>query len=114
MDDALELIDRKVLQLFTLVGESMAGATHALLSGDREVAKALADGDAVVDQLYHDIEELGLEQLTVAGIGAALAPPGRPLETPLPRTGRQSSHPSPPRRGEPGPGPVEAGFGSPA
>jgi phosphate transport system protein len=68
VDDALAEIDRKVLQLFALVGESVAGATLALLSGDREAAKALADRDEVVDTLYHDIERLTLEQLTVAGI----------------------------------------------
>ena len=68
VEAALEQIDRKVLQLFALVGESVAGATHALLSGDREEAKALADRDEVVDVLYHDIEQLTLEQLTVAGI----------------------------------------------
>jgi phosphate transport system protein len=38
------------------------------LSGDREAAKLLADRDQDVDTLYHDIEELTLEQLTVAGI----------------------------------------------
>ena len=64
----LEQIDRKVLQLFALVGESVSGATHALLAGDREAAKALADRDEVVDSLCHDIEELTLQQLTVAGI----------------------------------------------
>ena len=68
MEATLEEIDRKVLQLFALVGESVSGATHALLSGDREAAKALADGDEVVDTLYHDIEQLTLQQLTVAGI----------------------------------------------
>ena len=68
VDDALEQIDRKVLQLFALVGESVSGATHALLSGDREAAKSLADRDEVVDTLYHDIEHLTLQQLTVAGI----------------------------------------------
>jgi phosphate transport system protein len=68
MESALEQIDRKVLQLFALVGESVSGATVALLSGDREAAKILADRDDVVDELYHDIEELTLEQLTVAGI----------------------------------------------
>ncbi len=68
MSDALEEIDRKVLQLFALVGEGMSGATHSLLSGDREAAKLLAERDQVVDRLYHDIEELTLEQLTVAGI----------------------------------------------
>jgi len=68
VDDTLEQIDRKVLQLFALVGESVSGATDALLSGDREAAKVLADRDEVVDSLYHDIEQLTLEQLTVAGI----------------------------------------------
>ena len=67
VEAALEQIDRKVLQLFALVGESVSGATHALLSGDREAAKALADRDEVVDTLYHDIEHLTLQQLTVAG-----------------------------------------------
>jgi phosphate transport system protein len=63
MDEPLEHIDRLMLQLFALVGESVAGATHALLSGDREAARVLADRDEVVDTLYHDIEELTLHQL---------------------------------------------------
>ncbi len=70
MDTALEQIDRKMLQLFALVGESVSGATHALLSGDREAAKAMVDRDAVVDRLYRDIEELSLEQLTAAGVNS--------------------------------------------
>ncbi|HLH27517.1 MAG TPA: PhoU domain-containing protein, partial [Acidimicrobiales bacterium] len=60
----MEQIDRMVLQLFALVGESLAGATDALLSGDREAARALADRDEVVDTLYHDIESATLRQLT--------------------------------------------------
>ena len=68
MESPLEQIDRKVMQLFALVGDSVSGATHALLAGDREAAKALADRDEVVDSLCHDIEELTLQQLTVAGI----------------------------------------------
>jgi len=68
METPLEQIDRKVLQLFALVGDSVSGATHALLAGDREAAKALADRDEIVDSLCHDIEELTLQQLTVAGI----------------------------------------------
>jgi phosphate transport system protein len=67
MESPLDEIDRLMLQLFALVGESVAGATHALLSGDREAARALADRDEVVDTLYHDIEELTLNQLTQAG-----------------------------------------------
>jgi phosphate transport system protein len=68
VDGPLEQIDRMVLQLFALVGEGMSGATDSLLSGDREAAKLRADRDQVVDQLYRDIEELTLEQLTVSGI----------------------------------------------
>ena len=68
MEEALDQIDRMVLQLFALVGESVAGATHALLSGDREAARILSEGDAVVDSLNRDIEELAVLQLTVAGI----------------------------------------------
>jgi phosphate transport system protein len=45
----------------------VSGATHALLSGDREAAKMLADRDEVVDTLYHDIENLTLRRLTVTG-----------------------------------------------
>ena len=66
--DVLEEIDRKVLQLFALVGEGMSGATDSLLSGNREAAKLLAERDQVVDSLYHDVEELTLQQLTVSGI----------------------------------------------
>jgi len=65
MDEPLEQIDRQVLQLFAMVGESMAGATHALLAGDREAAKALADRDEVFDNLYRDIERQTMGQLTV-------------------------------------------------
>lgn len=68
VESALEQIDRTVMQLFALVGDSVSGATHALLAGDREAAKALADRDEIVDSLCHDIEELTLQQLTVAGI----------------------------------------------
>jgi len=68
MESPLEQIDRKMLQLFALVGDSVSGATHALLAGDREAAKILADRDEVVDSLCHDIEELTLQQLTVGGI----------------------------------------------
>jgi phosphate transport system protein len=71
MDGPLEHIDRLMLQLFALVGESVAGATHALLSSDREAARALADRDEVVDTLYHDIEELTLGQLTQAGVNSS-------------------------------------------
>ena len=68
VESPLEQIDRKVLQLFALVGDSVSGATHALLAGDREAAKTLADRDEVIDLLCQEIEELTLQQLTGAGI----------------------------------------------
>ena len=70
MDEPLAQIDRLVLQLFAMVGENVAGATHALLSGNREAAKLLAERDEVVDSLYREIERQTLEQLTVGGITA--------------------------------------------
>ena len=68
MDESLAQIDRQVLQLFAIVGENVAGATHALLSGDREAAKALADRDEVVDNLYREIERQTMDQLTVGPV----------------------------------------------
>ncbi len=63
MDEPLRQIDRKVLELFAMVGEHVSGATHALLAGDREEAKRLADRDEVVDSLYREIDELTMGQL---------------------------------------------------
>jgi phosphate transport system protein len=51
----LDEIDRRFVQAFALVGEGIAGATHALLAGDREAAKELVQRDEVVDRLTHDI-----------------------------------------------------------
>ena len=57
-DDELAEIDVKVIRLFALVTEAVAGATDALLSGDRETAEATRDRDAAVDQLEADLEKL--------------------------------------------------------
>jgi len=48
-------IDRTFVQVFALVGEAIAGATHALLAGDREAAKVLVQRDEVVDMLIGQI-----------------------------------------------------------
>lgn len=61
----LEKIDRQVLELFALVGEGLAGATEALLSGDRAAARALVAADELIDELYRDAEELVQRQLTL-------------------------------------------------
>ena len=54
----LEAIEGKVIELFAMVAEDLGGATHALLSGDNEVVKLLAERDLVIDALYSEIEEL--------------------------------------------------------
>jgi phosphate transport system protein len=56
-------IDRRFVQAFALVGEGIAGATHALLAGDREAAKELVQRDEVVDRLTHDIAVLAQNRL---------------------------------------------------
>ncbi|HEX3565739.1 MAG TPA: PhoU domain-containing protein [Acidimicrobiales bacterium] len=63
MDEGLAQIDRLVLRLFAVIGENVAGATHAFLSGDREAGKLLADQDEVVDRMYREAEALTMEQM---------------------------------------------------
>lgn len=65
-----EQIDRRVIQLFALVGEAIAGATHALLAGDREAARELVARDEEVDRLYRELERIVHEEL----VGDARAP----------------------------------------
>ena len=59
----LDSIDRQVLGLFALVAQSLAGATDALLSGDREGARRLIARDTQIDATHRDIEDLVLRQL---------------------------------------------------
>ena len=54
----LGAIEAKVIELFAMVAEDLGGATHALLSGDNEVVKLLAERDLVIDALYTEIEGL--------------------------------------------------------
>ena len=54
----LEKIDAQVLQLFALVSEGLAGATDALLAGDRETARALVARDQFIDDVYIELEDL--------------------------------------------------------
>jgi phosphate transport system protein len=62
-ESGLEVIDRRVTQLFVLVSEALAGATHALLAGDSIVAQAVVDGDQEVDDLTAQVELLVWEEL---------------------------------------------------
>ncbi|MCL4422570.1 MAG: PhoU domain-containing protein [Actinobacteria bacterium] len=56
-------LDRQMIQLFAMVGEGLAGATHALLAGEREMAIELAERDQLVDSLYREIDESVLARL---------------------------------------------------
>ncbi len=46
-----------------LVGEAVVEATHALLAGDRELAKHVVDNDVVIDELINDIVARAERQL---------------------------------------------------
>jgi phosphate transport system protein len=59
----LEAIDAKVIELFTMVAEDLPRATDALLNGNSEAVRALAERDRVIDDLYPEIEELADHEL---------------------------------------------------
>jgi phosphate transport system protein len=54
----LEAIETKVIELFAMVAEDLPGATDALLTGNGEVLKLLAEREQLVDALYPEIEKL--------------------------------------------------------
>jgi phosphate transport system protein len=61
----LEEINDKVVQLFALVGEGIAAATEALLSGDRDAAHLLVERDKLIDSLYLDVEHLVNQEMAL-------------------------------------------------
>ncbi|MGH9303086.1 MAG: phosphate signaling complex PhoU family protein [Acidimicrobiales bacterium] len=68
-DDAVgEQIDRRVIQMFALVEEAVAGATHALLAGDREAARTLVANDAALDAAYLELEALAQDRVVAGGL----------------------------------------------
>ncbi len=67
-ESGLALIDRQVIQLFALVENAVAGATHALVSADREAARALVAADADIDDLYRELESLVHARLLVGPV----------------------------------------------
>ena len=54
----LDAIEAKVIELFAMVSEDLGKATEALLSGNKEVVKVLAERERAMDGLYREIEEL--------------------------------------------------------
>ena len=54
----LEDIEAKVIELFAMVAEDMPRATDALLTGNNEVLRQLAEREKVIDALYLEVEQL--------------------------------------------------------
>jgi phosphate transport system protein len=54
----LGAIEAKVIELFDMVAEDVPRAADALLNGNSQVARELAERDRVIDALYPEIEEL--------------------------------------------------------
>jgi phosphate transport system protein len=59
----LEAIEAKVIELFAMVAEDLPGATHALLSGNNEVIRTLAEREQAIDSLYPEIEEMANREI---------------------------------------------------
>src|SRR5437773_1876451 len=59
----LVAIEAKVIELFTMVAEDLPRATDALLNGNSEAVRTLAERDRVIDGLYPEIEELANHEL---------------------------------------------------
>ena len=58
-----EDIDSRMVQLFAMVSEALAGATHALLSNDSATGLAVVEGDQSVDDLTAEVELLVWKQI---------------------------------------------------
>jgi phosphate transport system protein len=54
----LGTIEAKVIELFDMIAEDVPRAADALLNGNSQVARELAERDRVIDALYPEIEEL--------------------------------------------------------
>jgi phosphate transport system protein len=54
----LEAIEVKVIELFAMVAEDLPGATEALLTGNSEMLRVLAEREKIIDALYQEIEGL--------------------------------------------------------
>ncbi len=61
--DAAPELRQQIVRVFALVGEAMAEATHALLAGDRELAKRVVDQDIVIDNLVNELVATAEAQL---------------------------------------------------
>ena len=53
----------QTVRIFALVGEAIAGATHALLANDRELAKRVVEQDIIIDELVNDLVSVAESRL---------------------------------------------------
>src|ERR1039458_2388307 len=67
----VDLIERKVIQLFALVSEALARATEALLGGEATLGQSVIDGDQDVDELTSEVEMLVWDQLNTRPVQGA-------------------------------------------
>ena len=70
----IDLIERKVIQLFALVSEALARATEALLGNNPALGQSVIDGDQDVDDLTSEVEMLVWEQLNTRPVQGSRAP----------------------------------------
>jgi phosphate transport system protein len=68
---SIDVIERKVIQLFSLVSEAIARSTEALLGRDTALGQSVVDGDQDVDDLTADVEMLVWEQLNTGSAQGA-------------------------------------------
>jgi phosphate transport system protein len=54
----LDAIEARVIELFGMIAEDLTQATDALLTGNNEVVKLLAEREQVIQNLYPEIESL--------------------------------------------------------
>jgi phosphate transport system protein len=58
----------QTVQIFALVGEAIAGATHALLANDRELAKRIVEQDIIIDDLVNRLVSTAEERLLESAV----------------------------------------------
>jgi phosphate transport system protein len=61
----LESIEAQVIALFAMVAEDLPRATEALLTGNNDVVRELAERDQAIDALYPKIENLADRELVL-------------------------------------------------
>jgi phosphate transport system protein len=61
----LDAIEAKVIELFAMVAEDVPRATDALLNGNREALRAVAEREKMVDTLYPEIEDLANREIAL-------------------------------------------------